>query len=105
MSVPQRHLFTPPAATGNLTDRQATVFQMLQDAPQGLRALDIGIALHVEDKCRYCSPTSACKYAHTNATAILRALRKKQLAIHRKSGLWQPLVPAVRDSGTFPTDY
>lgn len=100
-------LFPLPPATGALTDRQATVLAMLQSEREGMRALDIGIALHQADGCRYCSPQSACKYAHTNATSILRALRKKGLAIHRKTGLWQSLVRAseTADTGTFPIDY
>ena len=101
----QPHLFKPGPATGNLTDRQATVLAMLQAEPAGMRALDVGIALHAEDGCSYCTPQSACKYAHPNATAILKALRKKNLAIHRKTGLWQALVPAGRDTGTFPPDF
>lgn len=97
-----RTLFPLPPATGNLTPTQQRVLSMLQERPEGMRALDVGVALHTEDGCRYCSPTSACKWAHTNATAILKALRKKGLAIHRKSGLWQPLVRAASDPGEIP---
>lgn len=104
----QPRLFAPGPATANLTGRQAAVLAMLQAEPAGMRALDIGIALHLEDGCRYCRPNAACKYAHTNATSILRALRKKNLAIHRKTGLWQSLAPvpaSERDTGTFPDSY
>ena len=103
-----RTLFPLPPATGNLTERQQTVLAMLQAEPAGMRALDIGIALHLADGCDYCRVNAACKYAHPNATAILKALRKKQLAIHRKTGLWQSLVPvpaSERDTGELPPGY
>lgn len=97
-----RTLFKLPPATGNLTPRQAQVLAMLQASDGGMRALDVGVTLHMADGCSYCSPQRACKYASTNATAILKALRKKNLAIHRKTGLWQALVRAPEPPGEIP---
>lgn len=104
----QRHIFDPGPATANLTDRQQQVLALLQAEPAGIRTLDVGIAIHTADKCAYCSPSSACKYAHPNALSILRALRKKNLAIQRKSGLWQsnaPVPTSQRDTGSFPEGF
>lgn len=83
-------LFTPPPADGNLTHRQAFALGLLEQQPAGLRATDVGVAVHQEfsNPCS-CSATSACKWSMATGLEVLRALKKRGLVVQRKSGLWQ----------------
>lgn len=103
-SVPDR------LATGALTDQQATVLQILTDQhPTGLRAIDVGHTLHLEQGKRCgCNPAGVvCRWAHGDAGDVLRALRTRDLAIQRRSGRWELLHPPVTgyDPSTAPILY
>jgi hypothetical protein len=105
----QPTLFKPGPADGGLTDRQQLVLDMLEQNPHGLRPFDIGVALHqaLSNPCS-CAPGHACKWAPTDALGVLRSLRKRELAIGRKSGLWQLMDATVatgRPSDSRPTGY
>ncbi len=88
----QATLFKPGPQTGGLTDHQQRVLDILERHPAGIRAIDVGVTLHQElSKPCPCGPGRACKWAHSDASQILRALRKRDLAIQRRGtgGLWQ----------------
>jgi hypothetical protein len=95
-------LFTPPPADGNLTDRQTLVLQLLRDNPDGLRSSDLGAHIHqaTNAPCA-CTHDVRCKWAMSTGEAVGRALRKRDLAIKRKTGRWQLTRPPV--TGYDPT--
>lgn len=102
-----RPLFDAGPATGNLRQREQDALDHLAAHPEGVRSIDLGRALHMLRGCPYCSELRACKFAHSAGEEVGRQLRRRDLAIKRRSGLWQLLHPPVRerDSGTFPSDY
>lgn len=101
-----RPLFDAGPATGNLTDRQQHALTLLTAHPDGLRSIDLGRELHIAKGCPYCTPERLCKFAHSTGEEVGRQLRRKDLAIKRKSGLWQSLLPpAERDIGELPEGF
>lgn len=90
-----RTLFPPGPATGGLTAKQETVLAILTDHGP-LRAIDVGALLHQARKtpCA-CGPGRTCKWAAGDAGDVLRALRKRDLAIQRRSGQWELLQPPI----------
>jgi hypothetical protein len=91
-----RPLFPLPPADGNLTVRQQHALDLLTATPEGLRSIDLGREIHIAKGCPYCSNERTCKYAHSAGEEVGRQLRRRDLAIKRKSGLWQ-LIRPVRD--------
>lgn len=99
----QRHLFTPPAATGGLSDNEQFVLTLLQTNPGGLRAIDIGRALHLDGpyQCRTCNDARTCEWASPNALRILERLRgkkddpKARRLVKHYHGVWTALVGVV----------
>lgn len=101
----QPHLFTPPAADGRLTDRQAFVLDLLNAEPAGLRSIDLGRELHLQFGCRHCSTTSTCQYAFTEGERVGKSLRARDLAIKRRTGRWQLLNPPKQPFDDLPEDF
>jgi hypothetical protein len=90
-------LFTPPPADGNLTDRQTLVLQLLRDNPDGLRSSDLGAFIHQATNAPCpCSHDARCKYAMAEGERVGKQLRKRDLAIKRKTGRWQLTRPPVQ---------
>lgn len=101
-----RTLFPLPPATGALTIKQEDALEYIASQPTGARSIDLGRHLHILRGCPYCNPDRSCKYAHTTGEEVGRQLRKRELAIKRKTGLWE-LLPAARprDSGELPEGF
>ncbi len=89
-----RTLFPLPPATAGLTDRQTIILELLQQHPDGLRAIDLGRHLHIERGCPTCTPNRTCQYATRDANQVLATMgtSTRQLVIRRRSGLWEALV-------------
>jgi hypothetical protein len=101
-------LFRPPPADGNLTDRQTLVLGLLRDNPDGLRSSDLGAFIHVATGAPCpCSHDVRCKYALTEGERVGKQLRKRDLAIKRKTGRWQLTRPPAQgyDPGTADIPY
>lgn len=95
-------LFPLGPATGNLTARQQTVLDILHAHPDGARAIDVGAQLHVAlGRSCGCTSTVTCRYAMGEAGELLRGLRRRDLAIQRRSGRWELMHPPV--TGTDPS--
>lgn len=106
----QPHLFEPPAATGQLTERQRFVYdQLLAHTAQGdgLTTDEVG-ALLCERAGRHDSG-SRCDFDARNGRSVLKALRKKELARSKRSGGWfalgAPSVPEPPEGDPFPEGY
>lgn len=82
----QQPLFPHPP---KLSARQQHVLELIDH--EGATAQDIGHVLHRENGCRYCTPESACKYAKSNGSEVLEALRKKELLRRDKHHRYYPV--------------
>jgi hypothetical protein len=101
----QPTLFQPPPPTGNLTPRQAFVFDQLQAHTaqgDGLTADEVG-ALLCERAGRHDSGTR-CDFDARNGMGVLRSLRKKNLAKRRRAGGWVALGVERTDSPSPESD-
>lgn len=104
----QPHLWKLQPSTYGLTPKQELVMSLLQASPDGLRSSDLGRALHLDGHAPCaCSSRSFCKWAMSTGESVGKQLRAKDppLAIKRKSGKWESLVPAVRDTGELPEGF
>lgn len=105
-----RPLFNPGPATGALTDRQQHALDHLTENPAGVRSTDLGAYLHqaLGNRCS-CTPDVRCKYAMSEGERVGKQLRARELAIKRKSGLWQLMrpvrVPDNPDIDPFPDGF
>jgi hypothetical protein len=92
-----KSLFALPPADGNLTDRQTLVLQLLRDNPDGLRSSDLGAFIHQATNAPCpCSHDARCKYAMAEGERVGKQLRKRDLAIKRKTGRWQLTRPPAQ---------
>lgn len=101
----QPTLFTPPPATGNLSDRQRFVFESLQASTaqgDGLTADEVG-ALLCERAGRHDSG-ERCDWDATNGRSVLKALRKKGLAKNSRARGWIALDVPEPESASPATD-
>lgn len=95
----QPTLFTPPAPTGDLTERQRFVYdQLLAHSVQGdgLTADEVG-ALLCERAGRHDAGTR-CQWDTTNGQGVLKALRKKGLARKPRGSGWRVVVAPEPES-------
>lgn len=102
-----RSLFDAGPRDGNLTSKQQLVLDLLTSHGP-LRAIDVGALMHQTRKADCgCGPGRVCKWAHGDASDVLRALRKRDLAIQRRgTGKWElmhpPADPDAYDPKTEP---
>jgi hypothetical protein len=98
-------LFPLPPATGNLSSREQLILDLLTANPEGLRSSDLGAHIHqATDSPCPCSDTVRCKWSRAEGERIGRMLRRRDLAIKRKTGRWQLTRPPVQgyDPSTAP---
>jgi hypothetical protein len=101
----QPRLLDPGTADGNLSARQAIIYEYLQAHPRGMLTIDIGRHLHMNktNPCLYCSDERICQYAARDANQVLDSLRgspqdpraRRLVVRRRETGRWQ-LVRPVR---------
>lgn len=84
-SATQPTLFDPGPAEGRLTDRQRTVYEAI-DA-EGITDTQAGAVLGASERWRA-----------STGREVLNALRRKQLVIRRRTGLWQRTKPKPADN-------
>lgn len=114
----QPRLLDPGIADGNLSQRQAIIYEYLQANPSGAFTIDIGRHLHrtKPNPCLYCSVDRTCQYASRDANQVLDSLRgspndprARRLVVRRRDGRWE-LRARVRevappDVDPFPPGY
>lgn len=106
MTDRQLALLHPGPATGGLNPRQELALAILADHPEGLRASDVGIAMHIalDRSCR-CQTGPVCDWAASEATQVLKSLRARELAIQRRNAGWQLMQPVREPPGDFPPGF
>ena len=105
-------LFPLEPALGNMSDRETAAYDLLQARPSGVTSTELGVHIHTTlgTPCA-CSPTSICAWAMTAGEQVGAQLRRRRVAFKRKHTHWtltvaaRALVPAGRDTGTFPDNY
>ena len=112
MSDEHPTLFTPPPATGGLTDRQETALAHVRATPRGATDEDVGAALHAVRERRPHPAHDPCEWCATDGRSVLEALRRRDLVVRRRSGNWQaetgqtPAAGSIDpDSAEFPEGY
>lgn len=100
---PQRHLFTPPAADGDLTPRQQAVLDALR-ARRTLTDVEAGQVAHAATGRHH---GGACSYCADTGKDVLGALRKRGLARKPRGGdLWTPVGGnGVSNQGELPDGF
>lgn len=97
--IEQPTLFTPPPATGQLTDRQKFVYEQLEAITargDGLTADEVGALLH--ERSGKHDAGVRCSWCNQDGIGVLKALRKKGLARRPRSGAWRVIAAEGAES-------
>lgn len=86
----QPTLFTPPAATGKLTDRQLAAYEFVRDHPDGVSVDELGAFLH-HRRGRH-GPDMRCRWCSSEGQSVLLSLRSEKrgrlVKRRRADGMW-----------------
>lgn len=83
----QTSLFEETPAEPKLTDRQRFALSELQRYREGLTQDELGALLHARNGKH--ADWQRCQWCSKDGLGVLRALRKKELVVRRRSGQWQ----------------
>jgi hypothetical protein len=90
--VTQDALFTdqPLAPMRALTARQAAIFQLICESPQGLTAPELGQLLHAQSRRHHAD--DVCEWCGQDGQRALREKAIRQRVIRRATGIYEPRI-------------